>query len=157
MNRLENFKKDAYQYGEIDSLIKKIKSQLTPLQKALKLLNMDKKIIQKDLCVFMANNKINTVNLTDVKQDEIPIAIKYSVTNALVPVTHSHVKDNLIKFFKDRKEIENIGKLDPEEQGNYVYNYIYAKENRLTKLRENIRTVKFVDNVVEQIIEEEEY
>jgi chromosome segregation ATPase len=145
MFNLEHLKKGAYDYGDIDKLIKKLEQQLKPIQASLKELKQEKKSLQKELCEIMEKTDCSIVNVKPENSNDEPYAIKYSVTNSVVPLTQAQIKDNLIKFFLS-PEASELSKMNPADRGLFVYNFVSSKVNRNVNVRQNIKIVKFVEN-----------
>ena len=105
---IESFRKDVVQYNEVEKLIKTLQSQIKPLQDAMKGLKVEKKVIEKDLVRFMGTKGVGHANLPNYgNKNGVPVdykgdpckAIKYSVTEAVIPITKEIVKESLIRFF----------------------------------------------------------
>jgi hypothetical protein len=149
---IESFRKDVVQYNEVEKLIKTLQNQIKPLQEAMKGLKVEKKELEKDLTKFMGSKGVGHVNLpVHGNKNGVPVdykgepckAIKYSVTEAVIPITKDIIKDSLIRFFSGEGSSEKFKKLSIEEKGLRAYDFIYEKKNRQTKTKETLRKVKY--------------
>lgn len=160
--KIENFRKDVVQYDEVEKLIKTIQLQIKPLQEAMKNLKIEKKGIEKDLARFMGSTGVEHANLpVHGNKNGVPLdyrgdpckAIKYSVTETVIPITKDIIKKSLVRFFSGEGSSEKFQKLSIEEKGIRTYDFIYDKKNRQKTTKETLRKVKWQQVDIEKEME----
>lgn len=132
---LELFSNDINYYAQLEKQIIDIKNRIKPFQDKLKLLSIEKKDIEKQLCKTMENNDLTIAELPNSKG-----SLEYKVKNSVLPIKQSTVKDKITKFFEIGYGSElSFNSLDSEKKGEEIYNYIYAKENREKIKKETLK------------------
>ncbi len=135
---IENFRKEVIEYNEIDIMIKKVKQKMEPLKIGLKKLTEKKKELQQCISSFMSTNDLSVCNFPKEIDNG---AIKYTFSEAPVPMTKDNIKNVLTLFYTSGAHMsEEFLKVPDEEKGQYVFKYI--QENRPKVPKETIRRVK---------------
>ena len=138
---LEIFKEDTKTFDDLDVLITDLKKKIEPLQKQLKTLTLEKKKLQISICKFMSENNVEICGLPKVNGVS-PAAIKYVETTAVVPLTQAQIKESLVKFFNS-PDATKLNSLPPSDRGLFLFNYIYAKENRQKTIKSSLKKVEY--------------
>jgi len=124
---------DLKHFSKLNDEIAEIKKLMKPLQDKIKILNNQKKELEKDICETMEANDLNEANVEGVG------TIEYKPTKSTVPITQKTIKEKFILFFESGPGSEiPFNSKDYKDKGEDVYNYIYAKENRDTILKEKL-------------------
>ena len=144
---IEDFKQDVEDFATIDIMIKQLTDQIEPLKKRLKELKETKKEIQKDICSFMGQNELQVCNLSN-KPGGIE-AIRYTHTNARVPLTHLYIKELLIDFFVTENQ-QLFNSLKNSDKGEFLYKHI--QESRSFKPREGLRKIKHLEADIVKVL-----
>jgi hypothetical protein len=145
---LENFRDEITEYHQIEKTLKKLKNELEPIHKRIVSLKQRKQEIKKSICSFMNFNNVDICNMP--KEIDDTVAFKYSQSQALVPLTHEHIKNGISKFFEEGlHNSEEFRVMKPSEKGAHLFDYI--KQNRPRSAKEYIRKVKQAVIDVEQL------
>ena len=97
---------------------------MKPLQERIKLLNLERKELEQDLCVTMEVNNLQQAELPNKSE-----VIEYTCKQAALPITQKTIKDKMISFFESGpgSEIQYNSK-DSKQKGLELHNYIYGKD-----------------------------
>ena len=153
---LETFQKNVSQRTEVERLIKDLETQIKPLRDLVKNLKVEKKSIDVDICNFMGSNGAEHVNLPHVIKNGVALnqkdgkpaqALKYSVTEAVEPMTQERSRKQLLMFFAGPGSQHSFNKLSVEEKANKAHDFIYNKDHRPKVKKVSLRKVKFVGQV----------
>lgn len=135
-SNVDIFTKELKKVAEIDALISETKNLMKPLQDRLKVLKLERKELEKEICPTMEKN--------DLKIAELPNnigIIQYTVRKSMLPITQKTIKEKTILFFKEGPgSYLSFNSKKPEEKGNDLYDYIYGKQNRQYIKKEQLKS-----------------
>lgn len=133
--QLKNFKKDVYQYSELDNLISLLSKQLEPfkpIQDRIKVLKKEKLTIEKEIAKFMKNNVVTYCNLPNRAVDDSKGALVCSERNIKPVMTEKLIKERILKFFKN-EDMGSFNSLSSDEKADALHKYIYVNVQKICK------------------------
>lgn len=131
------FKEDVNRFAEIDKQLEEYKKQLKPIQTKIKELKIRRRELEFELCSTLGHN-----NLKSIESPNNQIVIEYNVKKSVIPITQKVVKEKLICFFSlpDGPGADlSFNSKNPVEKGNITFDYIYGKENRDYKTKQELK------------------
>jgi predicted nucleic acid-binding Zn-ribbon protein len=126
MSQIDNFKCDVRRYDTIDSEIKNINDRIKPLQLKLKELKDSKKQLEGNICSFMQTNDIGECKLLEG-------ALVYKESKNVVPLSKNGIKENLLKFFTEKSNLDDFKKATNEEKAEILFSYVYDNREYIEK------------------------
>jgi predicted nucleic acid-binding Zn-ribbon protein len=126
MSQIDNFKCDVRRYDTIDSEIKNINDRIKPLQSKLKELKDSKKQLEGNICSFMQTNDIGECKLSEG-------ALVYKESKNVVPLSKNGIKENLLKFFTEKSNLDDFKKATNEEKAEILFSYVYDNREYIEK------------------------
>ena len=126
MSQIDNFKCDVRRYDTIDSEIKNINDRIKPLQSKLKELKDSKKQLEGNICSFMQTNDIGECKLSEG-------ALVYKESKNVVQLSKNGIKENLLKFFTEKSNLDDFKKATNEEKAEILFSYVYDNREYIEK------------------------
>ena len=130
MANVEHFKMEVRKFENLEQEIKKINNIIKPHQDKLKDLKKQKSELQTNICGFMQTNEISECKLQEG-------ALLYKETKNVVPLNKSAIKENILKFFKEKFKAEEVKKMNAEEMADALFVFVYETReyNEKTSLK----------------------
>ena len=130
MPNIEHFKMEVRKFETLEQEIRKINSIIKPHQDQLKELKKQKNELQTNICGFMQTNEISECKLQEG-------ALLYKETKNVVPLNKSAIKENIIKFFKEKFKTDEVKEMSPEEMADALFTFVYETReyNEKTSLK----------------------
>jgi hypothetical protein len=123
-------KKELKKVAQINELILETKDLMKPYQERLKQLKFEKKELEKEICPNMEKYNCKVAEIENAN-GKVEYKVKYEVKQSMVPVTQKSLKEKMASFFKDGPgSYISFNSKRPEDKGQELFDYIYAKENR---------------------------
>ena len=118
MANVEHFKMEVRKFETLEQEIKKISNIIKPHQDKLKDLKKQKSELQTNICGFMQTNEISECKLQEG-------ALLYKETKNVVPLNKSAIKENILKFFKEKFKTDEVKKMNAEEMADALFTFVY--------------------------------
>jgi hypothetical protein len=137
---IDSFRQDVTYYSNLKQLILTTKNEMKivarPYKEKIDKLTLEKNDLEKQICCIMEKNDLKKAELPDNRG-----VLKYQIKSVLVPIKQNDIKEKLIKFFESGPGA-NLGfnGLSKIDKGTYIFNYLYAKENREKTTKESIKS-----------------
>lgn len=130
MPNIEHFKMEVRKFETLEQEIRKINSIIKPHQDKLKELKKQKNELQTNICGFMQTNEISECKLQEG-------ALLYKETKNVVPLNKSAIKENILKFFREKFKTDEVKKMNPEEMADALFTFVYETReyNEKTSLK----------------------
>ena len=130
MPNIEHFKMEVRKFETLEQEIRKINSIIKPHQDQLKELKKQKNELQTNICGFMQTNEISECKLQEG-------ALLYKETKNVVPLNKSAIKENIIRFFKEKFKTDEVKEMSPEEMADALFTFVYETReyNEKTSLK----------------------
>ena len=141
---IDIFRDDVSNYTKLTRLIQELKEkELKPIQEKIRDLNSRKKELEQDLCSTLGRNNSDLVKegkKVMVESTDNGVVLEYQVKKSMVPMTQKNVKDKMVDFFKNGPGFQiSFNSLSAEEKGVTMFEYIYGKDNRSYKTKDNLK------------------
>jgi len=141
---IDIFRDDVTNYTQLTTLIKEIKEkELKPIQQKIKDLNSKKKELEQDLCSTLGRNNADLINQGKkimVESSDNGVVLEYQVKKSMIPITQKTIKEKMIDFFTNGPgSLLSFNSKSSQEKGLEIHCYIYGKENRNYKTKDDIK------------------
>ena len=123
MTEVDTFKLEVRKFNNIDEEISKINKTIKPYKEKLKALKLSRKKLESKICTFMLSNEIDQCQMEEG-------ALVYQGKKAVVPISKSAIRENILKFFKNESKKDSFKNGTEEEKTELIFNFIYDSENR---------------------------
>jgi len=148
---IDIFRDDVTNYTQLNKRIQEIKEkELKPIQQKIKDLNSKKKELERDLCSTLGRNNADLISQGKkvmVESTDNGVVLEYQVKKSMVPITQKTVKEKMIDFFTSGPGSRvSFNSLSSEQKGLELFGYIYGKENRSYKTKDDIKLKALAEN-----------